>query len=312
MTKVNNEHLMIKVCELYYEDGLSQKEIASKLGISRPQICRIISLARERNIVEIKINNPYADETALEKKIFNKFGLQDALVVNTDGDAPGVIFDSFGKRASTQLSTYIPDNSIVGVMSGKTVQSLIDNLSNFERHGLKIVPLIGGHSSEGAGWYANAIAQRFAQSAKSSKYYILNAPVIMNSEQARNMLIKEPSIKNVLEIGEKCAVAIVGIGRVDVMSTTVLASAAGKRELEVLKKSGAFASVCTTYLNKNGEIVETEFSKKMVGQSLGKLKESKIIAVAIGRDKVDAIKAALRSGFIDIFVTDIDTAEKIV
>ena len=49
MAITDNERIMIKVCELYYKDNLSQKEISYKLGISRPQISRIF-LTLELNI----------------------------------------------------------------------------------------------------------------------------------------------------------------------------------------------------------------------------------------------------------------------
>ena len=38
MAITDNLRMTLKVCQLYYEENLSQKEIASQTGISRPQI----------------------------------------------------------------------------------------------------------------------------------------------------------------------------------------------------------------------------------------------------------------------------------
>ena len=65
MSILNNRRLAVKVCELYYYAGLSQKEICAKLGISRPQISRILKEARTSGLITITINNPFGNETAL-------------------------------------------------------------------------------------------------------------------------------------------------------------------------------------------------------------------------------------------------------
>ena len=58
MAITDNLRMMVKVCRLYYEENLSQKEISALMGISRPQISRMLTCARSQNIVTIKINNP--------------------------------------------------------------------------------------------------------------------------------------------------------------------------------------------------------------------------------------------------------------
>ena len=83
MGTMNNKRLMIKVCELYYIQNKSQKEISAILGISRPQICRLITAAKEGGIVNISISNPYVRETELENRLIGRFGIRDALVVDS-------------------------------------------------------------------------------------------------------------------------------------------------------------------------------------------------------------------------------------
>ena len=140
---------------------------------------------------------------------------------------------------------------------------------------------------------------------------MLNAPVVVQNEQSCMILMNEPEIRNVLQLGKKCDVAIVGIGQVDTNATNVLAGALTIEDINDLQQSGAVASVCTSYLNERGEIIETKLSKRSIGQNLGEMKKGRTIACAIGNSKVNAIKAALLSGRIDVFMTDMDTAQKL-
>ena len=54
MKKVSDDtKLMVKVCDLYYNNDMKQEEIASKLSISRATISRILKNAKSEGIVKI-------------------------------------------------------------------------------------------------------------------------------------------------------------------------------------------------------------------------------------------------------------------
>lgn len=308
MSIISNNRMIIKVCKLYYEQSLSQKEISYQLGISRPQISRMLASAKEQNIVSIKINNPYAEESLSEKWLIDQFNLQDALVVNTNGLIGGPALEELGRQVGEQLDIYIADNDLVGVMSGKTISAVVKAVEGFHRNNVEFVPLIGGIGSSGADWHANAIAQSFADRV-NGKYYLLNSPVIVNSREAKSLLMLEPHIGDIIEKGRKCDVAIVGIGQVDITSTTVQSGALSTEDVERLKALNAVASVCTSYLDSTGRIIQNDLTSRSLGVTLEDLSACRrVIAVAIGSSKIEAIKAVLSSGYIDVFITNTDTA----
>ncbi len=311
MAITDNVRMTIKVCQLYYEENYSQKEISAQLGISRPQISRLLTYARTNNIVSIKINNPYIDETRLERLLVDKYRLKDVLVLNTNGANGSGRLEEFGRLAANCLDAYVSDHDLVGVMSGQTISSVVSAINRFDRFGLEFVPLVGGIGSASANYHANVIAQRFAECSGGS-CSILNAPVIVQSEESRNVLMNEPEIASVLKKASKCNVAILGIGQIDMNSTTVQAGALSQDDIEKLKAAGAVASVCTSYIDDQGRIIETELNRRSIGQTLDQFKKCKTIALAIGNSKVESIKAALSSGYINVFITDLDTARAIV
>lgn len=311
MAITDNLRMTLKVCQLYYEENLSQKEISFQLGISRPQISRMLSNARSNNVVSIKINNPFLDETKLEKILMEKYGLKDALVLNTGkANETDNELDEFGRLAADCIDAYIMDHNRVGVMSGQTISNLAWAIKHLNRRGLEFVSLVGGMGAKSANWHANAIAQRFAECSGGS-CYILNAPIIVQSKQSRDILIQEPEIASVLQKGASCDVAIIGIGQINMSSTTVKAGTLDNEDIKRLEEAGAVASVCTSYLDAQGKIIETELNERSIGLTLNQLKKSRTIALAIGENKVKSIKAALSSGYLDVFITNLDTARVI-
>ena len=63
MTSENRENerflqLQIQAAWLYYMKDLTQQEIATRLGISRVKVTRLIQQARENELVTISINSP--------------------------------------------------------------------------------------------------------------------------------------------------------------------------------------------------------------------------------------------------------------
>ena len=50
--------LMSRAARLYYQDDLTQQEVAAQLGVSRPAVSRLLSQARRQGIVQIRIVDP--------------------------------------------------------------------------------------------------------------------------------------------------------------------------------------------------------------------------------------------------------------
>lgn len=311
MAITDNLRMILKVCQLYYEENLSQKEISFQLGISRPQISRMLSNARNNNVVSIKINNPFLDESKLERILMEQYRLKDALVLNTGkANESGNELEEFGRLAAECIDAYIMDHNRVGVMSGQTISHLAWSINRLNRRGLEFVPLVGGMGSTSVSWHANAIAQRLAECSGGS-CYILNAPIIVQSKQSRDILIQEPEIASVLQKGAACDVTVIGIGQININSTTVKAGTLDNEDIRRLEEAGAVASVCTSYLDAKGNIIETELNERSIGLTMSQLKKSRTIALAVGKSKAESIKAALSSGYLDVFITNLDTAREI-
>lgn len=310
MAITDNRKIIIKVCKYYFVDGLSQKEISAKLSISRPQISRILSYARSENIVSVKINDPYEKESELEQAIAEKYDLSDVVVIKTEGSKEEA-FSKFVTGAAMQLEAYIPNGSTIGVMSGRTLSAVVKKVSHLDRRNISVVPLVGGDGFNGSDWHANTIASSLAQKS-GGKFFILNAPVIVENPNTAKIMKSEPSIAEILEKGARCDVALLGVGNIDENSTSGQASQLSKDEINHLNGLGAVASSCISYIAKDGTIIETNINERLIGQPITKLKKAKTVVIAMGNSKTESIKAVLNTGYVDVLFTNLETAKNII
>ncbi|MBY9080209.1 sugar-binding transcriptional regulator [Paenibacillus sp. HN-1] len=314
MVDINDERIrmLVKISQLYYEEGLNQQDIAQRLGISRPHVSRMLTAARTEGIVQISIRNPYSMEQEVERQLVEKFGIRDALIVEVQDNDEVTRTMQLGRACAALLESMVKDNDIVGIMAGRSVQSLASATEYYSRNNLQFVSLVGGYGAEGATWHANANTSTMAEKLRS-KYWLLHAPAVVDSEEAAEFLKKEPQIAMVLQKAECCTIAVVGIGQVSGEATIMQAGAFRLDELQEVRDLGAVSNICASFLGSDGRIIPYQSSRRMIGISAQHLRGiPNVIGIAGGMEKVEAIAAALNGQWIDILVTDLATAQAVL
>ena len=74
------ERLTARAAWLYYMDGMTQEEVAQRMGLSRIKINRLISQARRVGMVQISIKLPDLLYPEVEEALCRHFDLRDAVV----------------------------------------------------------------------------------------------------------------------------------------------------------------------------------------------------------------------------------------
>lgn len=303
---------MVKICQLYYQEGYNQQQLANKFGISRTQISRMLSAAKDEGIVEIKINNPFSKESFIERKLIEKFALPAAVIVDTTNLTKNQSLDSLARAGAQYLESVIKKDDVVGVMAGKLIRQVVQRTHESKEKDVHIVPLVGGLGIQGANWHANSNVIQLSENT-GHDYYVLNAPAIVNSLEMKSQLIEEDSIKKVLSQFDKLQIALVGIGEITEEATFFKTINLNREEFKKIKDAGAVCSIGKTFLNANGVEVAKEISNRMLAISSGDLKKTPlVIAIAAGDHKVDALVASLVGKWIDVLVTDVQTGRQII
>ncbi|HMS35854.1 MAG TPA: MarR family transcriptional regulator, partial [Arachnia sp.] len=73
--------LVVRAAWLYYEDGLTQAQVAARLFVSRQTVGRLLESARQHGIVRIELDPASLAAMRLATTVRDVFGLRDAIVV---------------------------------------------------------------------------------------------------------------------------------------------------------------------------------------------------------------------------------------
>jgi DNA-binding transcriptional regulator LsrR (DeoR family) len=309
---LSNERLVIKICQLYYEENLSQKAISQKLFVSRPQISRMLAYARDAGLIIIRLNNPYAEEDRLERKLVKKYRLRTVQVINTFSKEENEAREIIGQNAGSRISHYLSRYKTIGIVSGKSVFHVINNILPAHNKNLSFISLVGGMGSSGAEWQANYMSQCLAEKT-GGKAYLLHAPLIMRNENAKKNLEHEEGIQHIFNLAGTCEMIFAGIGQINADATLIESGILNQEDMTFLKQAGAIAAIGAIFLNKKGMVLDNEFTRRFIGISAAQLHACPhVVAIAFGKEKIDAIDASLRSSLIHELITNADTARSLL
>ncbi len=82
-------------------------------------------------------------------------------------------------------------------------------------------------------------------------------------------------------------------------------------EIAVIARAGGVGEMLGHFFDTSGRPVDNELTRRIVTQPMEALRERRIVAVAGGAIKVDAIRAVLASGLLSGLITDERTARAI-
>src|SRR3569833_3091119 len=105
----DDEQLRVRVAWLYFMEGLTQADIATRLGITRLRANRQLGAARERGLVSIQVNARLSACVALERELIAETGLKVAVIVPTPADAEQIAA-MIGRAAADYLARHLGEN----------------------------------------------------------------------------------------------------------------------------------------------------------------------------------------------------------
>ena len=135
--------LQIQAAWLYYMKDLTQQEIATRLGISRVKVTRLIQQARENELVTISINSPETLFLEQQEELIRRYGLQDALVTIPADDEP-TLMPILADATAGYLTAHLKPGMVVGVGVGRTVSLIPRYFQPQKELGCTFVELSGG------------------------------------------------------------------------------------------------------------------------------------------------------------------------
>ena len=295
--------LATKAAWYYYMEDSTQAQIAEVMGVSRAKVIRLLEEARAQGIVQFSFRKNDSQRVSAEQLLIDRFGLKDAFVVPTPLDS-SAINQSIAQGAAHYVSDHLREDGYLNIGYGDTVSRMLGFLAKNREESLNVVSLTGGVS-----YYLPSVGT----TAYSMHLFLTPSPLVVSSRQVRDALLDEKSLQDVSTMTEHADMSVVGIGAAVEGATVLRNGILNEGELAVLKMQGAVGDVLNHFMDKDGTLIKTEIEDRVISTDLDKLRQLKnVVGVAGGKDKVTAIKAVLNGGYLNVLITDSDTAAELL
>ena len=300
------EELLLRVAWFYYKDELTQDEIARRLSVSRASVGRMLDRARKVGLVSINLNADHLDAFEVSSELRRTFDLTEALVVPDHDKEPAdhhLLNARLGLGGAQFMSTHLRPGGTLGVGWGETVSRVIAS-TNFGAVGpVHMVTLTGGVDG-----YLQTILSSKGEGGtepEATTATIIPTPIVASTPRLAAALKAEPAIQQVLT--QACGVdqAIVGVGTPAADATIVQMGYLAADDVRQLRDRGVVGDILGQFFDGDGQVVSLPIHDRRIGIELSDLASiPKVVGVAGGLHKTEAILGALRGGFLDVLVTN--------
>lgn len=309
----NARRLLYRVAQAYYDEDLTQAEVAERFGISRIKVSRMLTRAREDGIVRISVVPPQGNHTELERELEETFGLDEAIVVAPDGEGYDEVLEAIGRAAADYVMRVLEDGQTLGLTWGNTILATVSALAPESLPEVRAVQMLGGLGELEAEIHGAELV-RLAAERLGCRARNMHAPGIVASREVRDALAADPQVADTLELAASADVALLGVGALGPHS--VLrgpGSVVAEEDCRMLRELGVVGDIALRFFDADGSPVDTPFAERTIGVDLERMRDvGKRVGIAGGREKHEAVLAALRGRHVDVLVTDADTAQAVV
>jgi lsr operon transcriptional repressor len=307
-----DNQLEVRAAWLYFMEGLTQAEIARRLGTTRLRINRIVVDARRNGLVGITLNSELASCVALEQEMVRDFKLRAAVIVPTPEDDTQV--PSILGRAAAGFVSHLLENQRVrgfGIGWGRTLREMIRHLRAGRYPDLCVNSMMGG-LTRGLEINTFDIVSELARRLNSQCQY-LAAPIYASSPESRDTIMAQDVFRDALRRIETDQIAVLSVGDVTRESMLVRYGLPEDVGIKELRAAGAVCDIIGQFIDQHGRPIDHPLNRRAIALPLQDLSRvPTVIFAAGGRHKVRAIAAVLRGGFGSVFVCDETTARAAV
>jgi len=317
MAQIDEKRMQVKIARLYYERNMTQAEIARHVGFSRQKVQRLLNKARENGTVDILVKPVVGAFPELELGLEEKFGLRDAVVIETaDYDDKLAAAAELAAAGAEYLCGLVENGERIAVTWGYTVLQLTNALFHHPRPNVRDIEVVQAFGSMGDTNYQEHImvlTQRLANYF-GAQGIMLTAPAIVASAAVRDAFYSDPAISAVLNKARNATLIISGLGEVD--ENTTFPEPSPFFELPSPKEMsarGAVGEVNLRFFGADGQAISAGIDDRIVGLTLAEMAAiDTFLLIVGGSQRFNAVKAALAGGLGDILITDHITAGKLL
>jgi deoxyribonucleoside regulator len=306
----------VKIAKLYYYSDLTTQQIANELGMSRPTVSRLLSLAKKQGLVEIRVRDSEDQLLPMAELIKTQFGLNAVHIVSVPEVLDEVIWlERVAKYAANHLNTILKPHNTLGIAWGTTMSAISEHLLPTNAYDLSIVQLNGsGNTFMYDNSYAATILKVFADN-YNARVYLLPVPTFFDHKETKEAMWREKSIRQIVQLQQKADVLLYSIGAVSagVPSHIHAGGYLEREDQDALKKDKVIGDIATVFFRADGSWEDVKINSRASGPPLTLFAKARNgICVVSGLAKAAGLLAALQAGYLTELIVDEPTARRVL
>lgn len=312
--KTDEDKLLVRIAEMYYQEDKNQSQIAKELNIHRTTISRLLKRSREEGIVQITINYDLAGTYSIEQTLEKTYGLTRAIVVPVAPEMQTKQKEQLiGKAAADYLASVAAAEMKIGFSWGQSLAAMVEAMEAGEKKDITCIPMIGGPSGKLASEYhVNTIAYEAAKKL-GGRALMIDSPAITDTPELRDALLQNDFNKVLFKLWQELDIAIFGIGSPHLSKKDVWRAFYGEQVISELAQYQTVGDIVSRFYDREGQPISLELSERIIGIELADLKQCPIrIGVAESKEKAPSILGALRGEYLTTLVTTEETAKELL
>jgi DNA-binding transcriptional regulator LsrR (DeoR family) len=327
--------LATRAAWLSFIGGYTQGEVATRLDVSPIKAHRLIQLAQQKGMVKIFIEGEPARCVALEEQLAKQFNLRSCLIapssigsasINSASAPPSINASSSHSNADDNEASFnevgagaarffynilnqLPQSSCVGIGKGRSLSALAAKLPKINRADLTFASVSGSFTRK---FSANRldVVQQFVERTGGEGYF-MPVPYLARDDEEHEMLMAQASVQFSLNLARNANLYAIGVGGLKTNHYLHSVGLVTDNDLEQLRGAGAVCDLIGSFYDIMGNLVDHPLNGHGLGIKAAEMAGKRVVAVAGGLDKEQALLGALRSGLVTDLVMDEVTAEKI-
>jgi len=293
------ESLMVKAAWYYYFENMTQQAIADRLSISRMRVIKLLEAARQNGIIQFRLRSDGVGMAEQSRALMEKYHLKDVFLIPS-AEEEATTNESIARAGAMYIADRLGDNACINVGYGDTLSRTLNHLATMVETPVTCISLTGGVSP----YLPNTRSNVF-----NARLYLMPAPLLASSPEMASAMRGESSVSEIFDMAELSSFTLVGIGSIHDSATVVKSGVLSRNDLFYLRMHNAVGDILCHFFDRDGQLLQTPIEDKLISTPLSRLKALRnVVGLAAGAQKADAIRAALRGGYLDVLVTDEATA----
>lgn len=304
---------MALVARKHYLGGVSKREIAEDLYLSRFKVARLLDSARELGIVTFRVGLPGNVNLNLSRELKEAFGLQRAVVIDDhsaddSGDDVDALVQRLGEAAAALLSELVTEGDRVGIASTRTMMGLQGATGPIAR--CSFVQMTGELPRSDATGVIGGI-HSLTRLARGSAH-VFYAPMVAASEEAACSYRAQPEVQRAFDLMPQLDVMVTGVGSWQ-PGRSLIHDSLPEDAREDARRRGAVCEAVGVPVDARGATVDCTARRRIIAPDVEVLRGIRHrIGVVFDPDRASGVKVAMRTGLINIVLTHRADAERLL